>query len=224
MCAAVDALEATIGYSFADRELLRRALTHSSHVHESTGKPGFTADNEQMEFLGDAVLGFLIREELVKRLPEWPEGDQSKVKAHLVSSTHLFEVAQTLELGRYLQLGRGEELSGGRAKKTLLANALEAVIAALYLDGGMPAARAFVVQFLIGPSPGEQRLLEQNRTLKLLDFKSALQELMQARRLPQPRYNVVREEGPEHAKVFTVEVRAGRDWADQAQGLSKKSA
>src|ERR1700691_1310290 len=163
MRADLDALEVAAGHRFADREILRRALTHSSHVHEQALAGGDAAarDNEQLEFLGDSVLGFLISEDLVQRHPEAAEGRLSKLKAHLVSAAWLHEAAQQLRLGEYLELGRGEEMSGGRAKKTLLVDALEALIAALYLDGGLEIARAFVNRFVVAPGdsadgPGEE--------------------------------------------------------------------
>jgi ribonuclease-3 len=222
-----ETLEISTAYRFRDREILRRALTHSSHVHEKSPletSDGRRDDNEQLEFLGDAVLGFLISEVLVSRNPEQREGRLSKAKAHLVSATHLFEVAQKLELGKYLELGRGEEMSGGRTKRTLLVDALEALIAAVYLDGGMEAARTFVNQFVIGEGNGTLDHLEENLPQRIVDFKSALQELAQARKLPQPRYVIVKETGPEHLKTFTVEVRVGKDFVGQADGLTKKSA
>jgi len=225
MRADLDALEAAIGCSFADREILRRALTHSSHVHEQTltSGPDTSRDNEQLEFLGDAVLGFLISDDLVKRHPEAPEGRLSKMKAHLVSAAWLHEAAQRLGIGDYLQLGRGEEMRGGRTKKTLLVDALEALIAAIYLDGGIEAARQFVSRFVMAPVSTASHAEEQ-MAQNLTDYKSALQELVQARRLPQPRYIIVRERGPEHSKTFTVEVRVGREWTSQADGHTKKSA
>jgi ribonuclease-3 len=221
-----ETLENGTAYRFRDREILRRALRHSSHVHEKPllENADGLRDNEQLEFLGDAVLGFLISEALVARNPEQREGRLSKAKAHLVSATHLFEVAQKLELGKYLELGRGEEMSGGRTKRTLLVDALEALIAAVFLDGGMDAARAFVHQFVIGEGNGALDQVEENLPQKIVDFKSALQELAQARKLPQPRYVIVKETGPEHSKTFTVEVRVGKDFVGQADGLTKKSA
>src|SRR5579864_5748855 len=156
MHADVESLQRDIGHRFHDRAVLDRALTHSSHVHERTlsGEAQALQDNEQLEFLGDAVLGFLISESLVARFPDSQEGRLSKWKAHLVSATHLYEVAQRLDLGKYLQLGRGEEMSGGRTKRTLLVDALEALIAAVYLDGGVEAARQFVRQSVIGDGDG----------------------------------------------------------------------
>ena len=212
-----EALEAALGYHFASRELLARAFTHRSSVHE---KPSSAAanDNEQLEFLGDAILGFVVSDALVAAHPDYPEGRLSKLKAQLVSASHLHAVAARLRLGDYLLLGRGEEMSGGREKKALLANAVEALIAALYLDGGMEPARRFIVQHVIGEAePSSEVALAT-------DYKSALQELAQSMKLPQPRYAIVEERGPEHAKTFLVEVRVGRDWVSRAEGLSKKSA
>lgn len=223
MRADLDLLEAAIGHRFGDRELLCRALTHSSHAHENTVANGSglpLRDNEQLEFLGDSVLGFLISEELVQRYPEAAEGRLSKTKAHLASAAWLLEAARRLQLGEYLRLGRGEEMSGGRSKKKLLVNGLEALIAAIYLDGGTEAARDFVNRFVLTPGAEAAEELSQNQA----DYKSALQELAQARKLPSPRYVIVRECGPEHSKMFTVEVRVGREWVGQAEGHTKKSA
>ena len=224
--ADLEALESAIGHRFRDRGLLRRALTHTSHVHERTviDPEHNLRDNEQLEFLGDAILGFLISESLVERFPELPEGKLSKMKARLVSATYLHEVAQRLDLGRYLHLGRGEEMSGGRSKRTLLVDALEAFIAALYLDRGLEATRDFVSRFVTGASGNGDALADECLPDQLVDFKSALQELAQARKLPQPRYSIVKEHGPEHSKTFTIEVRVGRDLVGQADGLTKKSA
>src|SRR5262245_3624752 len=230
MSADLEQLELHLGHHFQNREMLLRALTHSSRVHEqspeqpdSVSRPG--ADNEQMEFLGDAVLGFLIAESMVHRFPSYPEGRLSKLKAHLVSAAHLHEVAQKLELGPYLILGRGEEMSGGRGKRTLLVDCLEALIAALYLDGGMEVTRQFVNRWIIGDGSRDTQVLEEEiMGAPIVDFKSALQELAQARKLPPPRYVIVKERGPEHSKTFTIEVRLGREWVGQAEGFSKKSA
>lgn len=135
-----ETLEAALGYQFTSRELLARAFTHRSSVHEKTSS-GAASDNEQLEFLGDAILGFVVSDVLVSSHPDYPEGRLSKLKAQLVSASHLHAVAAQLRLGDYLLLGRGEEMSGGREKKALLANVVEALIAALYLDGGMDPAR-----------------------------------------------------------------------------------
>lgn len=225
MRADLDNLETSLGHCFQNREILLRALTHSSRVHESqTWEPSDpSGDNEQMEFLGDAVLGFLVSESLVRRFPSYPEGRLSKLKAHLVSAAHLYQVALKLELGQYLFLGRGEEMSGGRDKRTLLVDCLEALIAGLYLDRGIDAVREFVNRWIMrdGDDPSVDQEIPGGA---IVDFKSALQELTQARKLPQPRYVIVKERGPEHSKTFTIEVRVGREWTGQAEGLSKKSA
>jgi ribonuclease-3 len=212
-----EALEAILGYHFENRELLARALTHRSSVHE---KPLGTAgtDNEQLEFLGDAILGFVVSAALVLAHPDYPEGRLSKLKAHLVSASHLHAVAARLRLGGYLLLGRGEEMSGGREKKALLANAMEALIAALYLDGGIEPSRRFIMHHVIGDAE------PTTEVAMATDYKSALQEMAQSMKLPQPRYAIVEEHGPEHAKTFLVEVRVGREWMSRAEGLSKKSA
>lgn len=219
MGADLRGLEDALGHTFRDRSLLGRALTHKSkaYEHASTGE---AADNERLEFLGDAILGFTVSEFLVERFSTYPEGRLSKLKARLVSAAHLHEVAQAIGLGEYLLLGRGEELSGGRRKRALLSDALEALIAALYLDAGLDAARRFICARIIEPYDP----LEDIEATDSGDHKSALQEAAQSLKLPTPRYNVVAEEGPEHAKTFTVEVRVGKDWVSQAQGLSKKSA
>jgi ribonuclease-3 len=219
MAEPLSRLEETLGRTFRDQGMLLRALTHSSHTHESPSRNG-GGDNEQFEFLGDAVLGFLVSARLVEAFPDYPEGRLSKLKAHLVSANHLVRTAGKLGLGDYLQLGRGEELSGGRTKRALLVDALEALIAALYLDGGVEAARSFVDRFVIADRL--ERLEAESDPLE--DYKSALQELLQAARLPQPRYTVVQERGPQHHKTFTIEVRVGSDFSAQAEGPAKKAA
>lgn len=217
MGADLKVLQGSLGHQFRDSLLLERALTHKSRISEKVPQSADN-DNEQLEFLGDSILGFLVSETLVAAHPGYPEGRLSKLKAHLVSASHLHEVALQMNLGEYLLLGRGEEMSGGRSKKALLANALEALIAAVYLDGGIEAARSFVKQSIVGENyPADD-------DAAVTDYKSALQEMAQALKLPQPRYLTVDERGPEHAKTFLVEVRVGRDWVSQAEGLSKKSA
>jgi ribonuclease-3 len=233
MRAELASLEARIGYRFSNPELLRRALTHSSLANESRVGPISTLnDNEQLEFLGDSILGFLVAEALVHRFPESHEGELSRLKAHLVSAAHLHGVARRLDLGSCLDLGRSEEMSGGRSKKTLLVDALEALIAAIYLDGGQngnmgggaEAVRTFVAaQVLDAPASSDQDG-GPGAQPEITNYKSALQELAQARKLPQPRYTVVRERGPEHSKLFTVEVRVSKEWLGQAEGRTKKIA
>ncbi len=212
-------LEALLGHTFQNQDLLRRALTHRSRAFEDASHLADGADNEQLEFLGDAILGFLVSEELLKRFPHLPEGRLSKAKARVVSAAHLHRAAQRLDLGRFLRLGRGEEMSGGRAKKALLADALEALLAALYLDAGIEEARRFVVETIMDDLSGEEE--EGNAEV---NYKGALQELAQSLNLPVPRYRIVSEEGPEHTKTFTLEVSVGPRWSAQAEGSSKKTA
>lgn len=226
----IAALEGLLGHHFQRRELLEQALTHSSHAHEQESRGQGAAplrDNEQLEFLGDAVLGFVTGQALFERFPHFHEGQLSKTRAHLVSARHLVEVADDLDLGRFLRLGRGEEKSGGRSKAALLVNALEAVLAALYLDAGLETARDFILRCVVDPEL--ERLAEQaTGAFPVTDHKSALQELLQAAGRPQPSYSVVKEEGPEHKKTFTVEVRLqaeGKpDFVGRAQGSTKKKA
>ncbi|HXP15560.1 MAG TPA: ribonuclease III, partial [Terriglobales bacterium] len=187
------------------------------------------SDNEQLEFLGDAVLSLVTSEELFHRFPQFREGELSKLRAHLVSERHLIQVAQQLELGHYLRLGRGEEKSGGRGKTALLVDALEAILAAVYLDGGLEAARQFVVRYIVAPEL--ERMEREGGALPLTDFKSALQEALQGLGMPQPSYVLVQEAGPEHSKIFTVEARLnaadGRrpaEFVGRAQGSTKKNA
>lgn len=209
-------LEKAIGHAFDRRELLVRALTHSSLTHEQSGG---ICHNEQMEFLGDAILGFLVSQELYQRFPQYSEGQLSKMKAHLVSALHLFAVASRLQMGSFLKLGHGEEKSGGRQKPALLANALEALIAAVFLDAGLEKTHGVVRRLVLAES------LEKGiETFPVTDFKSALQEYLQAAHRPQPRYVVVGERGPEHRKTFSVEVRVGREFVAQAEGATKKTA
>jgi ribonuclease-3 len=220
MTADLGVLESALGHKFHNRELLERALTHKSRIYEKSVDGLSGSDNEQLEFLGDAILGFVVSECLVRRYAAYPEGRLSKLKAHLVSAARLHEVARALDLGVYLFLGRGEEMSGGREKKALLSDAVEALIAAMHLDAGLEVARQFIEMRVVGGF----ELPEDGIDSAVTDYKSALQETAQALKLPPPRYVIVAEDGPEHAKTFTVEVRLGKDWVSQAQGLSKKSA
>jgi len=220
MAIELETLELTLGHTFRNRDLLERALTHKSRVYEKPAAHEGSGDNEQMEFLGDAILGFVVSECLYVHQPLSAEGRLSKIKAHLVSAARLHEVALQIGLGEHLLLGRGEELSGGREKKTLLADGVEALIAAMFLDGGLEPARRFILTHVIGSLDVPEEGLDQAIT----DYKSARQETAQSLKLPQPRYVIVAEDGPEHAKTFTVEVRLGKDWISQAQGLSKKAA
>jgi ribonuclease-3 len=220
MAADSGLLEEALGHTFKNREILERALTHRSRAYEQGASPSSLDHNEQLEFFGDAVLSFLISEALITRYANLAEGRLSKMRAQLVSARHLYFAAQKLNLGRHLELGRGEELQGGREKCTLLADALEAVIAAAYLDGGMEAARRVVEQWILGTAD----LKELAETPLGIDFKTALQECARARKLPDPRYVTVGETGPAHARTFTIEVRVGPAYTAQATGSSKKAA
>jgi ribonuclease-3 len=225
MRAELATLEVGIQYHFSNQELLRRAFTHTSFANEArTGHGSPLDDNEQLEFLGDSVLGFLAAEALVQRNPQSREGDLSRRKAHLVSAAHLHGVARRLDLGTYLDLGRSEEMSGGRAKKTLLVDSLEALIAAIYLDGGIDAARAFVAGHILDAPFAADEDAGTDIQPAITNYKSALQELAQSHKLPQPRYVIVRECGPEHAKTFTAEVRVSKECIGQAEGRTKKIA
>ena len=225
-------LEQALGHQFQRPALLEQALTHSSHAHESEARAEAGAglpDNEQFEFLGDAVLGFVTSQVLFERFPAFQEGQLSKMRAHLVSARHLVRIARELDLGRYLRLGRGEERSGGRSKTALLVDALEAVLAAMYLDSGLEPPRRFIVERILEPEL--QRLhREGGGGLPVTDHKSALQEFLQGSGRPQPLYSVIKERGPEHNKMFTVEVRVSMgsngagEYVTQGEGPTKKLA
>jgi ribonuclease-3 len=228
----ITTLEQGLGYHFRRRSVIEQAVTHSSQAREQEAQQAGESkykisDNEQLEFLGDAVLALVTSEELFQRFPQFREGELSKLRAHLVSERHLIQVAQQLELGHYLRLGRGEEKSGGRGKTALLVDALEAILAAIYLDGGLEVAREFVLRNVIAP---ELKRMEQGGgTLPITDFKSALQEAVQSLGLPQPAYVLVEEAGPEHSKTFTVEARLhtkdkDTDFVGRAKGSTKKTA
>lgn len=215
MKAAAD-LEFELGYTFKDCRLLRQALTHSSHANEQSAGQG---DNEQLEFLGDAVVGFLVSDFLFRAHPELNEGDLSKLKGFLVSAANLVKYAEQLHLGAYLQLGRGEEKTGGRTKQALLVDAFEALIGAIYIDGGIEQARRLMLHFF------EPQIEDvETATLQVTDFKTALQEQLQARHAGRVDYIVASEAGPDHQKLFTVEVAVNGDTMARGVGLTKKAA
>jgi len=225
------ALEESLGHHFQRQELIEQALTHSSQARElqaagvSHGLAG-SGDNELLEFLGDAVLGLVTSEALFHRFPGFGEGQLSKLRAHLVGQRHLLRVAEQLHIGEYMRLGRGEERSGGRSKASLLVDALEAILAALYLDGGWTVARDFIIRVIVEPELAHMQL--ETSALPVMDFKSALQEALQASGKPQPVYVLVKEEGPEHKKTFTVEARLPErglaQFVGRAEGATKKRA
>ncbi|MGA7523172.1 MAG: ribonuclease III [Acidobacteriaceae bacterium] len=216
-------LEARLGYGFADEGLLALALTHSSRVHERSEAGPEMEDNERLEFLGDAVVGMLVAEGVYRRYAELNEGALTRLRGALVSRRHLAEVGRDLELGQHLLLGRGEERSGGRGKAALLANTMEAVIGAIYLDGGLEAARRLVEAQVV--APGVEALRARvTADGGMGDFKSALQELLQARRQGQPEYRTTRERGPDHQKEFFVEARAAGAVLAEGTGSTRKRA
>ncbi len=206
-------LERRLGYRLRSRGLLQLALTHPSFANEQ----GLAGDYERLEFLGDSVLGLAAAEWLFSSYPEVAEGEMSELKAYLVSGPTLAQWARTLELGAALRLGVGEDRSGGRSKASLLADVFEAVLGALFLDRGWNAARAFVV-------PMFKEALERRPALHLGDAKTRLQEAAQARGQSLPEYRLVREEGPDHDKRFTVECWFDGAALSEGRGRSKKLA
>lgn len=208
-------IQEVLDYRFRNPQLLVEALTHSSYAREFSGE---AIDNEKLEFLGDAILNFVVSVKLADAFPGFPEGKLSRARARLVAAEHLSEVAAKLQLGQFLRLGRGEEKTGGRAKNRLAVNALEAMVAAIYRDGGLQAARRFIIRFILPVD-----LSRAAGDLFLIDYKSALQEFLQARQKEAAEYHVVRESGPEHRKVFWVEARAAGMTAI-GTGAAKKSA
>jgi ribonuclease-3 len=221
-------------YKFKDPKLLALALTHSSLAYESNPDrtPEAGSDNEQLEFIGDAVLGLVVAEALYRQFPASREGDLTRLRASLVSSRNLAQVALRLELGPLLRLGRGEEHSGGQRKPALLANALEAVIAAIYLDGGLAPAREFIHRQIIEPAQAEMvNVLKAPGPFSgaVGDYKSALQEQLQASGAGQPKYLLTDQSGPDHRKSFRIEVRVvdavgGSIKLAEADGTTKKQA
>jgi ribonuclease III len=218
--AEFDRLERVIGYRFRDRGLLEHALTHRSRVHEDAS--GGVVDNESLEFLGDAILGFLVADMLFREFPQHDEGQKSKLKATIVSAASLARLGGRIELGSYLILGRGEEKTGGRRKQALIADCYEALIAAIYLDGGLRAVRRFVER-QVAPliEEAKRRGAEAGFTE---DYKSALQEWLQSRDRPLPLYRLAAEAGPPHERRFEVEVVVDGAPLARAEGTSKKEA
>jgi ribonuclease-3 len=222
-----ESLEERLAYHFQRPELLAVALTHSSAAGElqPSGQPlggggaALGASNERLEFLGDAVLALAVSESLVSAFPGWSEGQLSKSRARLVNAGSLAEAARRLELGAHLRLGKGEENTGGREKSGLLADAFEAVVAAVYLDGGLDAAREFLRRTLMVPA-----LVDTGMGLAESDRKSALQEFLQARGQAPAAYRVFAETGPEHRKQFEVEVWVEGKRLAAGSGSTKKEA
>ena len=217
-------LEAGLGHQFANPELLERALTHSSVVPELRAEQGEHSlqdiqNNERMEFLGDSVLQLLASEHLLQAFPDWSEGQLSKSRARIVNSRSLEDAARRLSLGEHLILGRGEEKTGGRDKPAILADAFEAVVAAVYLDAGLEAARGMLERTLF-----LHAMEERGTRIADSDRKSALQEFLQGRGQPNAEYRLTGETGPDHQKVFLVEVWINGDRLADGEGSTKKEA
>jgi ribonuclease-3 len=212
-----DEIETRLGYRFRDRGLLEHALTHKSRAAEDVS--GGVADNESLEFLGDAVLGLVVADALFRQYPNYNEGQKSKIKASIVSTQALARQAEEIRLGDHLILGRGEEKTGGRFKQALLADAYEALIAAIYLDGGLEAAETFLRREL-------KNAIDAGAVRNFVgqDYKSALQERVQALGRPLPEYRIAGETGPDHRKIFEIEVVVGGEVLGAASGKAKKEA
>ena len=213
-------LERVIGYRFRDRGLLEHALTHRSRVHEDAS--GGVIDNESLEFLGDSILGFVIADMLFREFPQHNEGQKSKLKASIVSATSLGRLGERIGLGDYLILGRGEEKTGGRQKLALVADCYEALIAAIYLDGGIDPVRAFIERQFVGLIDEARRTGAHAAFTE--DYKSALQEWLQSHDKGLPVYRLAAEVGPAHRRRFEVEVLVGGYPVARAEGKSKKEA
>ena len=212
----MDTLEKKLGYAFRDPSLLQAALYHSSYANEH--RAAHVASNERLVFLGDAVLGFVTAEHLYRTHPDLPEGDLTRIRAALVCEESLHEVAQSLDLGQYLCLGKGEEQGGGRRRPSILADATESVFAAVYLDGGIDAARELIHRVLLDKEQEEQ--VEERRR----DYKTELQELVQRKSDQVLRYELVESSGPDHAKRFTFRVTLNGAAVGEGTGRSKKEA
>lgn len=210
----MNVLEEKLGYTFKNSKLLANALTHSSYANEA--RNGITS-NERLEFLGDSVLSLIVSDYLFKEFSNIPEGELTKLRASLVCEKSLCGFSRELELGKYLKLGKGEDKSGGRDRDSILADAFEAVLAAIYLDGGMEAARKHVMNFVL-------RELKQTDDEIFKDYKTALQEIIQRNPEEAVTYILTGESGPDHNKVFEVEVHLNSNVIGKGSGSSKKRA
>ena len=208
----METLESKLGYTFRDKKLLENALTHSSYANENHTPGG---SNERLEFLGDSILGMVTADFLYREHPNLPEGDLTRTRAALVCEESLVEVADRLDLGSYLRLGKGEDQGGGRERPSIRADAVEAVLAAVFLDGGLVEAKKIIHRFIL------DREAEKGTNR---DFKTALQELVQRESGQVLTYRLTGESGPDHAKVFTVTVDLNGEPVGQGQGHSKKEA
>jgi ribonuclease-3 len=210
----MEQLEQKIHYTFRDKAVLTLALTHSSKAHEHKGAGGC---NERLEFLGDSVLSIIVSDYLYKTHPDMPEGELSKLRASLVCEKSLCAFAKEIDLGSYLLLGRGEEHMGGRERPSILADAFEALIAAIYLDGSLDKARTFVLYFI-------KNQLKSAQTIAFKDYKTRLQEIIQQNPEEQLYYSLTGESGPDHDKTFEVELHLNSNVIGKGSGRSKKEA
>lgn len=211
-------LQAHLGYIFQDATILETALTHKSYVNEAPDKEKIKDDNERLEFLGDAVLGLVISDFLINRFPYYAEGQLSKLKGFIVSESFLFEIAMELNLGDYLILGRGEENSGGRQKHSILADACEAIVAAVYLDGGVDRAYDFIMRHM------EERIITVTNLMYVPEYKTILQEYTQDEYGCVPTYIVVSEKGEDHNPEFEVNIFIEERLCGKGKGGSKRKA
>ena len=211
----MEELEKKLGYSFQDRALLETALNHSSYANEN--RAAGLESNERLEFLGDSVLGQIVASYLFLTYPKMPEGQMTRLRAELVCEQSLHTVAQKLELGRYIKLGRGEEHTGGRQRDSILADAVEAVIAAMYLDGGMEVAKRFIDTYILSGFEAEE-------IHTVTDYKTALQEHVQRKAGQTLAYELVSETGPDHRKTFTMRVALNDSPIGEGSGRTKKEA
>ncbi len=207
------ALEERLGYQFRNIGLLEHAMTHSSYANEH--RSGGITSNERLEFLGDSVLGMVVAEYLFAKHPDMPEGELTRTRAALVCETSLYEVAKVLELGRCLRLGKGEDAGGGRTRPSILADATEAMLAAVYLDGGIESVKPIIQTYILDK--------EQEKSVDR-DYKTALQELVQRHPGQAVSYRLIDETGPDHARIFVMEVSVGGEPVGVGRGRSKKEA
>lgn len=207
-------IERILGYQFKDEKYIKVALTHSSFANEAKGN---IKNNERLEFLGDAVLSISVSDFLFTHHKDLPEGELTRLRASVVCEKALNTIALKLGIGKFLKLGKGEEHTGGRTRPSILADAMEAIIAAIYLDGGMEEARRFVLDNV-------KPLLEQHKDKSFVDYKTKLQEIIQQNPEEVVEYVTVKEEGPDHDKQFEVEVRINSNSVSKGKGKSKKQA
>lgn len=211
----MEELERKLGYAFKDRTLLETALNHSSYANEN--RVAGLESNERLEFLGDSVLGQIVATYLFRIYPKMPEGQMTRLRAELVCEQSLHAVAQKLDLGRYIKLGRGEEHTGGRQRESILADAVEAVIAAMYLDGGIEVSKHFIDEYILFE-------FEEEKIHTATDYKTALQEQVQRKAGQTLAYELVSESGPDHRKTFTMRVALNGRPIGEGSGRTKKEA